>query len=59
MLVAVLPARRNGSDPAQATKSGLGIYGIRCGSIVTVAIVAVNALGTVCLPDGTPLAGHT
>lgn len=45
-------------DPAQATKSGLGIYGIRCGSIVTVAIVAVNALGTVCLPDGTPLAGH-
>lgn len=45
-------------DPTQATKSGLGIYGIRCDSIVTVAIVAVNALGTVCLPDGTPLAGH-
>lgn len=45
-------------DPAQATKSGLGIYGIRCDSIVAVAIVAVNALGTVCLPDGTPLAGH-
>ena len=45
-------------DPAQATKSGLGIYGVRCGDVVTVAIVAVNALGTVCLPDGTPLAGH-
>lgn len=45
-------------DPAQATKSGLGIYGVRCGDVVAVAIVAVNALGTVCLPDGTPLAGH-
>lgn len=45
-------------DPMQATKSGLGIYGVRCGDVVVVAIVAVNALGTVCLPDGTPLAGH-
>lgn len=45
-------------DPTQATKSGLGMYGVRCGDIVAVAIVAVNALGTVCLPDGTPLAGH-
>ena len=45
-------------DPTQATKSGLGIYGVRCGDVVAVAIVAVNALGTVCLPDGTPLAGH-
>lgn len=45
-------------DPTQATKSGLGIYGIRCNEVVTVAIVAVNALGTVCMPDGTPLAGH-
>ena len=45
-------------DPVQATKSGLGIYGVRCGDVVAVAIVAVNALGTVCLSDGTPLAGH-
>lgn len=51
-------------DPAQAMKSGLGIYGLRASlgngepDLVAVAIVAVNALGTVCLPDGTPLAGH-
>ena len=50
-------------DPRQATKSGLGMYGLRAPineeeEVVVVAIVAVNALGTVCTPDGTPLAGH-
>lgn len=45
-------------SPDQAMKSGLGIYGVRCGNVIALAIVAVNALGTVCLPDGTPLAGH-
>lgn len=51
-------------DPMQAMKSGLGVYGLKVASqtpgedLIAVAIVAVNALGTVCLPDGTPLAGH-
>lgn len=51
-------------DPQQAMKSGLGVFGLKVASqtpgkdLICIAIVAVNALGTVCLPDGTPLAGH-
>lgn len=45
-------------DPTQAMKSGLGICGVRLGDVIAVAIVAVNALGTVVDFDGTPLAGH-
>lgn len=51
-------------NPNQAMKTGLGVYGLRVpiekadDDLIAVAIVAVNALGTVCTPDGTPLAGH-
>lgn len=44
--------------PEQATKSGLGICGYRLGDVVAVAMVAVNALGTVVNESGTPIAGH-
>lgn len=44
--------------PEQAMKTGLGVYGLRSGDVVAVAIVAVNALGTVVDDAGTPLAGH-
>lgn len=41
----------------RAMKSGFGIYGVRTGELVTVALVAVNALGNICAADGTWLAG--
>ncbi len=44
-------------EPEQAMKTGLGICGVRAGQAVAVALVAVNALGTICAADGTPLAG--
>lgn len=44
--------------PEQATKSGLGVCGYRLGDVVAVAMVAVNALGTVVDESGTPIAGH-
>lgn len=44
-------------QPQQAMKTGFGVYGLRCGGVVAVALVAVNALGTVCDSTGTPLAG--
>lgn len=44
-------------QPQQAMKTGFGVYGLRCGDVVAVALVAVNALGTVCDSAGTPLAG--
>lgn len=44
--------------PEQATKSGLGVYGLRLGDVIAVAMVAVNALGTVIDENGAPIAGH-
>lgn len=41
----------------RAMKSGIGSFVLRAGEIVVGAIVAVNALGNVHAPDGTPLAG--
>lgn len=40
-----------------AMKSGLGMYGLRLGELVTVAVVAVNALGNVRDADGAWIAG--
>lgn len=44
--------------PEQAMKTGLGVYGLRLGQTVAVAVMAVNALGTVVDDAGVPLAGH-
>ena len=44
-------------DAERAMKSGLGIYGLRAGDLVAVAIVAVNALGNVCDAQGRWIAG--
>lgn len=41
----------------RAMKAGFGLYGLRLGSLVTVAMVAVNALGNVRDADGTWIAG--
>lgn len=43
-------------DPAAGWKGGLGTAAIREGDLVAWALVAVNALGTVTLQDGSPLA---
>lgn len=44
-------------SPGQATKTGVGVFGLRAGEVVAVALVVVNALGTVCDEHGRPLAG--
>lgn len=44
-----------GSD--RAMKAGLGIWGIRAGDLVVCAVVAVNALGSICNEEGTWIAG--
>ena len=44
--------------PDHAMKTGFGIYGLRKGPLVVVALVAVNAVGTVVDSHGAPLAGH-
>lgn len=41
----------------RAMKAGFGLYGLRLGSLVAVAMVAVNALGNVRDADGTWIAG--
>lgn len=41
----------------RAMKSGFGVCGLALGDVVVVAMVAVNALGTVCTADGTWIAG--
>lgn len=41
----------------RAMKSGFGICGLTLGGVVAVALVAVNALGTVCNAEGTWIAG--
>lgn len=43
--------------PGRAMKSGFGTYAIEAGPIKVGALVAVNALGDVCGPDGKPVAG--
>lgn len=42
---------------SRAMKSGFGTYAIQAGPIKVGALVAVNALGDVCGPDGKPIAG--
>ncbi len=41
----------------RAMKSGFGTYAVQAGDLKVGALVAVNALGDVCGPDGTPMAG--
>lgn len=41
----------------RAMKAGLGVYGLRIGSLAVVAVVAVNALGNVRSADGAWIAG--
>lgn len=41
----------------RAMKSGFGTYAIEAGGVKVGALVAVNALGDVVSPDGTPVAG--
>lgn len=42
---------------AHAMKAGFGVYGLRLGEIVVCALVAANALGSVCDASGTWIAG--
>lgn len=41
----------------RAMKSGFGTYALQAGAVKVGALVAVNALGDVCGPDGKPIAG--
>ena len=41
----------------RAMKSGFGTYALQAGTLKVGALVAVNALGDVCGPDGQPIAG--
>lgn len=41
----------------RAMKAGLGVYALRCGDLTVCAIVAVNALGSVCDTHGAWIAG--
>lgn len=43
--------------PEHAMKSGIGIRGLSMGDLAVVAIVAVNASGSICSADGTWIAG--
>ena len=45
--------------PDRCMKGGLGSAGVMVGDLKIAAISAVNALGTVCDDDGTPIAGAT
>ena len=42
---------------ARAMKSGFGVYALQAGNVKVGAMVAVNALGDICGPDGSPVAG--
>ena len=42
---------------ARAMKSGFGTFAVEAGNVRVGALVAVNALGDVCGPDGKPVAG--
>ncbi|MBQ9268996.1 MAG: P1 family peptidase [Oscillospiraceae bacterium] len=42
---------------ARAMKSGFGTFAVEAGNVRVGALVAVNALGDVCGPDGRPVAG--
>ncbi len=43
--------------PERAMKAGFGAYAVETGNLKVGAMVAVNALGDVIAPDGTPIAG--
>lgn len=42
---------------ARAMKSGFGTFAVEAGNVRVGALVAVNALGDICGPDGRPVAG--
>ena len=42
---------------ARAMKSGFGTFAVEAGAVRVGAMVAVNALGDICGPDGKPVAG--